>query len=321
VRANSGEYLSGVPTQSEAVTAVQRSLAAMPAGRWLLAVSGGRDSMVLLDAMAAARASEVAAVATFDHGTGAAATRAAGLVERVALGRQLPVVSGVGPAISGEAAWRDARWRFLRGWAAELGATIVTAHTRDDQVETVLLRLLRDAGPRGLAGMLAPSSVARPLLMVSRAEVAVYATARAVAYVEDPSNASRAHARNRVRLDLLPALERAQPGFSAWCWALGDRAAAWRAEVAGLVDAALAPTVVGRGTVVVAAEAVADLDADAWGVLWPEIAARAGVRLDRRGVVRAAAWAPTAAPGSQIPVAGGAVIARTGRTFVVRQLY
>ena len=323
VKASYGEYFSRVRMQSEAVTAIHRSLAALPKGRWLLAVSGGRDSMVLLDAMASARGHEIAGVATFNHGTGAVATRAARLVERTAMGLELPVVSGAMPRLAKDAApteasWRAARWHFLNGWAEEMRATVVTAHTRDDQVETVVLRLLRGAGPRGLAGMLAePSRVVRPLIEVPREQVGDYAVARKVRFVEDPSNRSMAHQRNRVRHELLPALERAQPGFGAWCWSLSLRAAQWRRELSGFVDASIRPTVV-DGALVVPLAAVRDLTVDGWGTLWPELAARMGVTMDWRGIARASEWAPTAKPGSQIPLSGGALIARTAKTFVLR---
>ncbi len=307
----------------------------MPPGRWVLAVSGGRDSMVLLDAMTRVRAGEVAAVATFDHGTGAAAGRAADLVVETAERLGLPVVrDGLAPgAARGEAAWRHARWTFLSGRARELQATVVTAHTADDQIETVVQRILRDAGVRGLAGMSASgpgpmgTPVIRPLLGVSRATVGAYAGHRAIAIVEDPSNADRAHQRNRVRLDLLPALERSHPGFGSWCLDLAARAGRWRAEVERCVDALGAGVTGAIGTrgdgpeasVVVRAEAVQDLGVREWEVLWPAVAGRLGVALDRRGLERAAAWAPRSTAGSRIPLAGDACIERTASTFVVRR--
>jgi tRNA(Ile)-lysidine synthase len=195
---------------------------------------------------------------------------------------------------------------------------VVTAHTRDDQIETVVLRLLRDAGPRGLAGMLAtPSRVARPLLEVSRQQVADYATARGVRFVEDPSNRSLAHQRNRVRHELLPALERAQPGFGAWCWELSRRAADWRESLRSLVDERLAPASV-EGALVVPVASVRGLRAAEWAMLWPELAARIGVTMDWRGIARASEWAPTAQSGARIPLSGGALIERTRTTFVLR---
>lgn len=317
------EYLSRVSTQSEAVAMIHGSLGRLPAGRWLLAVSGGRDSMVLLDAFAAVRRSELAAVATFDHGTGTAATRAARLVERTSLAHELPVVSGALPAgaATTEGEWRAARWRFLRGWAEELKATIVTAHTWDDQVETVVLRILRGAGARGLAGMLAHASGGqpeRPLLGVHRADIAAYARARRVPFHEDPSNAIVVHQRNRVRLEILPALERAQPGLSAWCWEISVRAAALRRDLSRFVDEQLAPRATPEGTLVIRAAALRALVASEWALLWPELAARVGVAMDRRGIERAAAWATTARPGSRIPLSAGAGIERTASTFVLR---
>jgi tRNA(Ile)-lysidine synthase len=293
--------------------------------------------MVMLAAFAAVRGGEVAAVATFDHGTGTAATRAARLVERTALAYELPVVSGALPAGAArtEAEWRTARWRFLRGWAEELRATIVTAHTWDDQVETVVLRILRGAGARGLAGMLAHTasgsgageglvapagrlSPMRPLLGVRRADIATYARARRVPFHDDPSNARVAHQRNRVRLEILPALERARPGFSAWCWDISVRAAALRTSLSCIVDERVVPRTTPDGALVISLAAVRGLRATDWALLWPEFAARVGVAMDRRGIERAAEWAVTARPGSRIPLSGGAAVERTASTFVLR---
>lgn len=277
--------------------------------------------MVLLDAMASARSHEIAAVATFDHGTGRTATKAAALVERTAMGLELPVVSGILARPSAEAAseasWRVARWRFLNGWAEELRATVVTAHTRDDQVETVVMRLLRDTGVRGLAGMLAASAVRRPLLEVPRTEVAAYAAAKGIAFIEDPSNRDLRHQRNRVRHEFLPALERQAPGFSDWCWDLSVRAAGWRDALARFVDSELDVQVT-SGALVLPIARVRRLRASEWAVLWPELAGRIGVVLDWRGIERASAWAPTAKSGAHIPLSGGALIERTASTFVVR---
>ncbi len=290
--------------------------------------------MVLLDAMASARSHEIAAVATFDHGTGSAATKAAALVERTAMSLELPVVSGTMPrtsaeagsegrgaagseATGSEATWREARWRFLNGWAAELQATIVTAHTRDDQIETVVMRLLRESGVRGLAGMFAQSAIARPLLDVPRDAVRAYAAARHVPFIEDPSNATLAHLRNRVRHELLPALERVAPGFGAWCWEIAERSADWRTALARLVEAELGVQVSGQAVIIPVAP-VRGLQEAHWAIVWPELAGRIGVVMDWRGIARASAWAPTATAGARIPLSGGAVIERTATTFVLR---
>jgi tRNA(Ile)-lysidine synthase len=112
-----------------------------------------------------------------------------------------------------EAAARTARYDFLRETAERLGARFVaTAHTRDDQVETILHRLLRGTGLRGLAGIprfrpLSPSvTLVRPLLDVPRREVLDYLAANGVAYRTDSSNTDPRFTRNRLRHELLPLL-------------------------------------------------------------------------------------------------------------------
>lgn len=311
-----------------AAARVRTGVRALPPGRYLLAVSGGRDSMVLLDAFAAARTDAVG-VATFDHGTGPAATAAADHVVHSAMQRELAVMLGHGSGATGEAEWRRDRWEFLRGWAEELGATIVTAHTEDDQIETVIMRVLRDSGARGLAAMYAPSPIVRPLLGVCRADVAAHAALRGVKWIEDPSNARLTHLRNRVRLELLPAIERAQPGFSRELLAIARRAADWRAALSALVDA-LGATTLGTGastagasaadasTVIVPADALAGMGTAGLAAVWQELIGRAGGALGWRGTERLAAQSPKVKPGAEIPLAGGIVVRRTATTFIVR---
>jgi tRNA(Ile)-lysidine synthase len=302
------------------VLRVERAVRALEGrGQLVLAVSGGLDSMVLLDACVEHVRRSVVAVATFDHGTGAAAREAAELVRATAASHGLPVVSGRAQrAGRSEAAWRAARWDFLHHTAALLGAAVVTAHTADDQVETVFMRLLRGAGTRGLAGLRAPSAIARPLLGLGRAQLAAYARARGLAWVEDPSNASRVFLRNRVRLDLLPAVERVQPGFREWLLELGERAAAWRARVDALLSA-FDPQVRAAGELSVAASRLEGYDAEALGVVWPALAARAGVTLDRRGTRRLAEFTMSGAVGGRVQLSGGFEVVRRRDAFALRR--
>ncbi|MGB0061719.1 tRNA lysidine(34) synthetase TilS [Candidatus Binatus sp.] len=113
---------------------------------------------------------------------------------------------------------RDARREFLLRVADQVQADFVAlGHHRDDQAETVLMRLMRGAGAAGMAAMAerGPGRLIRPMLAVSRAEIREYLDARAIPFVEDSSNASRDILRNRIRADLLPMLEREYaPGFS-----------------------------------------------------------------------------------------------------------
>jgi tRNA(Ile)-lysidine synthase len=111
-----------------------------------------------------------------------------------------------------EALARRARYAFLAQAAARLGARyVVTAHTADDQAETILHRILRGTGIRGLAGMararpLGPVTLLRPLLGIRRAELVAYLDELSQSYRRDSSNRDRRFTRNRIRRELLPRL-------------------------------------------------------------------------------------------------------------------
>jgi tRNA(Ile)-lysidine synthase len=312
---------SGVGTVVE--TAVAAALA-RAAGPVVLAVSGGADSMVLLHSVAAVASDRVAAVATFDHGTGAAARAAVALVHAMARGYGLDVTTDAAPpttrARGTEAEWRAARWAFLRRVARERGATVATGHTRDDQIETVVIRVLRGAGARGLAGLDVDSDVVRPLLDVDRATARAYGRVHDLEWVEDPSNASRAHLRNRVRLELLPAMRAARPEIEGTMLALGARAAEWRRELEALVTARCPVRRTADGMSVAVAD-LAQYDHHTVAVVWPVIAARAGVTLDRRGTSRLAAFTFNSKVGGTIQLSGGVEVVRSRFLFVIRPLW
>lgn len=308
------------PSVRRVVDAVRAAVADVPRGGLVLATSGGRDSLVLLHAIAAAGLGDrVAAVAVFDHRTGAAARAGVGAVRAAARAVHLPLVVGRAKASlrgATEAAWRQARWEFLRATATRYGATIATGHTRDDHLETVAFRMWRGTGPYGLAGLDVDGGPVRPLLGVSRADVTAYAAAHDVRYVDDPSNLDRRHARVRWRLDLLPAMAATAPGSLRDLLALAARAAVWRRDVERFLAAHVTVTHGFAGTQFdfpsLAEAAPADLP---W--LWPALLARAGVRADRRGLARLAAGAR---PGARVPLAGGAdVVVRTPTSWIVRR--
>jgi len=285
--------------------------------RVVLAVSGGMDSMVLLDAARGAAPELI--VATFDHGTGPAATDAARLVRRRSAELGLRCFAGKASVkATSEALWREQRWKFLRAIARDNAAVIATAHTLDDQVETVFIRILRDAGPRGLAGLYARTDVLRPLLGTHRAEVRAYARGHAIMHLEDPSNLSRRHLRNRVRLDLLPAVIAMRHAFARDLLALAARAAEWRETVAAAVDA-LGVERHSDGSLYVARRALESYDERELAILWPEIAARADVTMDRRGTQRVAAFTIEGATGGSIQLSGGIEVVRTREHFILRR--
>jgi tRNA(Ile)-lysidine synthase len=187
----------------------------------LVALSGGADSTALLAALAemrdAGEVHELTAVHV-DH-----ALRPGSHLDAEACGRVCALL-GVplrqvkvevrGGNVQAEA--RKARYAALRREAARVGATrIATGHTQDDQAETVVLRLLRGAGARGLAGIPPRrGAIIRPLIDRTRAEVIAYVEARGLPHLEDPSNATPRFLRNRVRAEVLPVLRSLAPHAS-----------------------------------------------------------------------------------------------------------
>jgi tRNA(Ile)-lysidine synthase len=198
--------------------------------RVLVAVSGGPDSTALLSLFvrSAPELGVTLHVAHLDHGWRASSARDAEFVRRLALRFGIPVTVGhVDPAAwkatsarppagerrqsSLEARARTLRQRFLRATAAQVGATrIALGHTLDDQAETLLLRLLRGSGARGLAGIhpVVDGLFIRPLLGARRADILSYLKARRLTWRRDPTNRDLRLTRNRVRHRLLPLLER-----------------------------------------------------------------------------------------------------------------
>jgi len=228
--------------------AVRRSLEAELPARAPIAValSGGRDSVVLLEALATVAPTRGHAVTAIHvhHGLSANADRwAQDCVERCAALRVACVVRRVEvirqPRVSLEAHAREARYDALAGVARETGAAVVAlAHHRNDQAETLLLQLLRGSGPHGLAAMPALREDAdglawwRPLLDVPRARIDAYAIERNLRWCDDESNADHRHARNALRHCVLPALLQIAPAADVTL----ARAATHQADAARLLD-------------------------------------------------------------------------------------
>jgi tRNA(Ile)-lysidine synthase len=217
-----------------------------------------------------------------------------------------------------EEEWRHARWEFLQGLAALRDGIVVTAHTRDDQVETVFMRILREAGPRGLAGLYAESEIVRPFLEISRSTLERYARERAINYIQDPSNTDRRHLRNRVRLDILPSILGKHPAFAEELLALAKRAAEWRRSVEEFLPA-IDVTPEGDGALRVSRSSLRGYDADSLRVLWPALAARASVVMDRRGTHRAAEFTMKGETGGAIQLSGGVEIVMSREHMLLRR--
>ena len=290
----------------------------LPGQKLLVALSGGADSVALLDLLAFSfdrhrivlHACHVHHHLRGDEADGDASF-CASLCRRLGVELAVEHLVPEGPrGVSPEAWWRSERYRLLEEASHRHGCVAVaTAHTRDDQAETVLLKLLRGAGPRGVAGIRRrQGNVVRPLLDFGRDELRDWLTGRGQEWREDSSNADGSRPRARVRHDLLPALRAFVPNAA-------EHLAAF-AEVIAEDDALLGGLLADRAT-------------------WPDVGAPvalAGVAalprpLRRRWVLELAARLPLAEPPSRRQlaavdalVAGGTPAALDlGRRWVLRR--
>ena len=199
---------------------IRRHSLASQGTRILVALSGGGDSVALahlLRDLAAAGELSIAGAAHFNHQLRDDADRDEEFCRSLAAAFDWPFLADRGDVRaraarenrSIEDAARAARHEFLDRARAQAAAdAVAVGHTRDDQAETFLLRLLRGAGPRGLSAMHPRSGhVIRPLLDCRRADLRAYLAERSIAFVDDETNADVAMPRNRVRAELLPLLE------------------------------------------------------------------------------------------------------------------
>jgi len=212
------------------------------AAHWRIAFSGGLDSTVLLHLLAhLARHHSLPALSAIHihHGLQAAADAWPEHCQSVcdALGVSLQVIRvSVQPGASLERAAREARYAAFMS-LTEADDVLLTAQHRDDQAETLLFRLMRGAGVRGLSAMpaqrpLGQGTLLRPLLDVTRAELEAYARAHQLHWIEDPSNEDRQFSRNYLRHQVLPLLTARWPQAQASM----ARSAAHLREAQGLLD-------------------------------------------------------------------------------------
>lgn len=203
------------------------------ASRLVIAVSGGSDSMALLELTALARGRRAAddLAVYVDHGlrreTAEESDHVRAAAERLGTGVVTVRIEARG---RDERSLRDARYAELHELAAaSKAAFLLTGHTRDDQIETVLHRLIRGAGRHGLAAI--PErrgTLIRPLLGFARSELRAFLCSRGVDWREDSSNEDLGYLRNRLRRRVIPAIE-AELGAGALDH-LPALASAWREE-------------------------------------------------------------------------------------------
>ncbi len=259
----------------------------------ILAVSGGPDSTAMLVLAARWRASLKSGprlfAVTVDHGLRPGSSREALLVKRLAgrLGVAHVTRRWIGrkPRTGIQEAARRVRYRLLGEAARKAGASdVLTAHTLDDQAETVLFRLARGSGLTGLGGMARRTSlhgvtILRPFLGVPKARLVATLKAHGIPFIQDPSNRDDRFARPRWRR-LMPAL--AAEGLSAATMVqLARRLARAEAALEFYVDQAVSDVSLHPAT----ARGAIDLDAHRFACLSPEIGLRVLARaIDRVGI-------------------------------------
>ena len=209
------------------LAAIRRYEMVKPRDTVICAVSGGADSMALLWGMYLLK--EKLGIhlqaAHFNHQLrGEESDSDAEFVRKFCDFHDIPLHLGAGDVVPGpkglEAAARDARYAYLRS----LNGTIATAHTADDNAETVLLHLLRGSGLRGLGGVTPKSDrLIRPMLDVTRTQVEEFLSENYIRHMEDSSNHGDAYLRNRLRHHVMPLLRRENPSIATGLSAAAQR--------------------------------------------------------------------------------------------------
>jgi tRNA(Ile)-lysidine synthase len=235
----------------------------LAAGPFVVGVSGGADSLALLHALLSIVPAGQITVAHLDHGLRPESAAESVIIRDQAAAWGVAFVGGLAPvaelaAAAGqgiEEAGRQARYRFLAQVARERGAAVLTAHHADDQVETVLMHILRGSGLAGLRGMLPAGRLPedpdiwllRPLLGASRAEIEQYCRDHDLHPVEDASNRDTTYFRNRLRHDVIPLLETVSPQIGQHLQHLAATVTADYALLQQLSDVAMVDVTLDRG--------------------------------------------------------------------------
>lgn len=214
---------------------VKRIATAVPEGaKILVGVSGGPDSMALLHLLLALKEEKklTLSVAHVNHGMRPSAGEEAAYVASVAEDHGLSFFLkeadvlrvAAEEKIGEEMAGRRVRYRFFSEILEQTGGVLATAHHKDDQIETVLLHLMRGSGLNGLCGMAQKGAVLRPLLSVSKEEILRYLEEEKIRWVLDESNLSPVYLRNRLRHELLPVMRKIEPGVEEALFTLAENA-------------------------------------------------------------------------------------------------
>jgi tRNA(Ile)-lysidine synthase len=284
----------------------------LPTGRALVAVSGGPDSVALLDLLS--RTTDLHGldliVAHFDHGIHPESAVIAERVSDLARGLGLTCECGRGAlgAEASETVAREARYAFLESARLRTNAVaIFLGHHADDQAETVLMRVLAGSGLAGLAGMDAVSgTLVRPLLRFTRADLAQYVHERALPFRLDPANADTRHQRVWIRSQVFPVLRERIPAVTSVLHRVARHARHDRLAWDAVVD--LVPGLdVGREIdgISVAGDHLRGYDSSLSELLILAVARRVGCPLGPVRAGRVLAMLRRGMSGSQLPLSKG----------------
>ena len=227
--------------------ALRQQKMVQPGDTLICAVSGGADSIALLFGLylLKEKLGFTLEAAHFNHHLrGEESDRDEAFVREFCHRYDIPLHVGSGNVTAGkkglEAAARDARYAFLR----TLSGKIATAHTADDNAETVLLHLIRGTGLKGLGGITPVSgNVIRPMLGITRAEVEEFLEEWCLSHIEDSSNGSDAYLRNRVRHHVMPLLKEENPRIAENLSAMAQRLRLDEEYLSCQADFGILPTV------------------------------------------------------------------------------
>lgn len=220
------------------------------ARRWVVALSGGLDSMALLD-LASRSLSDPLCALHINHGINPDSQQWLQFCQQQCIERGIPFYSFTVTAKSAsEADLRLARYQVFEEFV-EPGDVLLQGHHQDDWAETSLFRLVRGEGPALIAGIpsqrpLAQAVIARPLLSITKRQVSEYAEQRGLAWVEDPSNQSLDYDRNWLRHQVMPQLQKRWPDSGKRITAAAERCAEQQKLLTLLLDQQLAGLAEGR---------------------------------------------------------------------------
>jgi tRNA(Ile)-lysidine synthase len=281
----------------------------LPAGRVLVAVSGGPDSVALLDLLVRSQESHrfELIVGHLDHGIDPLSGRVAARVRSLAAYHGLQIEAGqlrLGAAAT-ETIARDHRYAWLEETRVRSGCGLIfTAHHADDQVETVLMRVLAGSGPAGLTGMaVRHGNLVRPLLPFHRHELEEHLGWAGLTAWIDPANSDPRHLRSWIRAELLPRLRDRIPQVEANLARLAAQAALNRSAWDAVLDALPGIDVRQEGQAIsVAATPLGNYDSDLTQATILAIARRAGFTLGPTRARRVLGLLRSGSSGDRVPL-------------------